>query len=59
MLVGGVGVLSFCWSVARLILGQLPRWAWKTGALGNAFWERIGQSVGFACCGSAGAASGH
>ena len=52
-------MLSFCLSVPRLILGQFPEWAWHGRARVLALWGHVGQSVGFAWCGSAGAISEH
>ena len=52
-------VLSCCWSVAKLILGRFPGWAWR-GRVGLlVLCVHVGRSMGFAWCGSAGAVSGH
>ena len=48
MLEGGAGVLYFCWSVAQLILGRFPGWAWRGRAGVLALLGHVGQSVGFA-----------
>ena len=42
-----------------MILGHFPGWAWCGRAGVLVLCGHVGQSVGFASCGSAGAVSGH